>query len=143
MRGHNPTRTRVYVTARPTFVPSGYVIKILLIVICILLNRVIAFFIANLSTQTKTVWDDRPGTFTKQDIEDICIAAITLSGPTTGGQFAIQTKFGKKICVKHLATKQNTPSCFPVGIHTATEAIGQPCKGSSNTADANTVAVPP
>ncbi|KAK7686445.1 hypothetical protein QCA50_010669 [Cerrena zonata] len=51
----------------------------------------------------------------------MCLAAITLNivqdGPLASANFAIRTKLGNTICVRHLVTKDNIPSCFPVGIH--------------------------
>ncbi|CAL1697190.1 unnamed protein product [Somion occarium] len=102
-----------------------------------------------LTAQTpKTVWDDRAGKYTKQDVEDICTTAITLNllhnnKAASPGSFAVQTKFGKSICVQHFVTKSNTPSCFPLGIHHATQfPVGKPCTFTGNDANTLTVEVP-
>ncbi|CAL1714854.1 unnamed protein product [Somion occarium] len=86
----------------------------------------------------KTVWDDRNGLYTVQDIKDMCITAITLNiqqnQMRSSKSFAVQTKFGKSICVQHLVTKDNTPSCFPLGIHTAPPTLGSPCSDTGSNA---------
>ncbi|CAL1712068.1 unnamed protein product [Somion occarium] len=99
------------------------------------------------STTPKTVWDDRAGKYTQQDVQDMCTTAITLNllhnnNAASSGAFAVQTKFGKSICVEHLVTKTNTPSCFPLGIHHATQfPVGKPCTATGNAANTLTVEV--
>ena len=63
----------------------------------------------------------------------MCLNAITLNiqqnkNAQSSASFAVQTKFGRTICIQHLVTKANTPSCFPVGIHPLTTAkVGDRC----------------
>ncbi|CAL1714809.1 unnamed protein product [Somion occarium] len=93
----------------------------------------------------KTVWDDRAGLYTQQDIKDMCMAAITLNiqenQMKSSLSFSVQTKFGKSICVEHLVTKDNTPSCFPVGIHRSTPPLGSRCTDTGSGKTATTVEI--
>ncbi|KAK7679422.1 hypothetical protein QCA50_017476 [Cerrena zonata] len=91
----------------------------------------------------KTIWDDRSGLYTQRDIEDMCLNAITLniqqnSNAQSSASFVIQTKFGRSICVQHLVTKANTPSCFPVGIHPALATVGSRCTETGIAANKDT-----
>ena len=74
----------------------------------------------------------------------MCLNAITLNiqqnnNAQSSANFAVQTKFGRTICVQHLVTKSNTPSCFPVGIHPVTTAkVGDRCTDTGTAATKDT-----
>ncbi|KAK7679420.1 hypothetical protein QCA50_017474 [Cerrena zonata] len=96
-----------------------------------------------LGSTPKTVWDDRSGLYSQRDVEDMCLNAITLNiqnnnNAQSSASFAVQTKFGRTICVQHLVTKTNTPSCFPVGIHPQLSGVGSRCTGTGNDANKDT-----
>ncbi|CAA7263081.1 unnamed protein product [Cyclocybe aegerita] len=65
----------------------------------------------------KTVWDDRPGGYTRADVETMCKAAIKLNLPgRSTASFFVQTRLGRPICVTHLVAKSQN-SCFPQGVN--------------------------
>ena len=92
----------------------------------------------------KTVWDDRPGGYTQADVQSVCTAAIKLNveGKATvkTGQYMIQTRLGRPICVRHDVHK-NQDSCYPIGINFRQDAppsvkLNEPCPaGTGNDVD--------
>ncbi|CAL1697322.1 unnamed protein product [Somion occarium] len=87
--------------------------------------------------QPKTVWDNTAGGgYTPADITDICKMTILFNkrnnfNARSTASFVVQTKFNKPICVTHIVTNTNLPSCFPNGIHPLVNpTIGSSCAGT-------------
>ncbi|CAL1714831.1 unnamed protein product [Somion occarium] len=72
------------------------------------------------NNNAKTVWNDCPARYTRQDVQDICTASILFNirhnRMANSRNSVVRSRFGRTMCIEHLVTAANTPSCFPIGI---------------------------
>ncbi|CAL1714830.1 unnamed protein product [Somion occarium] len=76
----------------------------------------------------KTVWNDcQAARYTRKDVQDICTGSILFNirhnRMASSRNSVIKSKSGKSLCIEHLVTASNTPSCFPIGFHYTTAPV--------------------
>ncbi|TFK48284.1 hypothetical protein OE88DRAFT_1737972 [Heliocybe sulcata] len=103
-------------------------------------THIVQFSDPSRAGQPKTVWDDGPGLYEEQDINNMCSVVfqkmtpqlsikVSNSPPTVAGRFVVKDPFNNNVCVQAVLRKSGPSgvTCFPTDPKPSTKQLGTAC----------------